>query len=211
MKTTKSNTLEFYAEIFPAKLTKGQARQLAIVEAAIESYARHGIDKTTQDTIAEICGITRPLIRHYYKDLQEIFDLAVQYVRANFQRVAVEAIQRETDPSRHLPAYIDATFAWTEKYPTHVTFWLLFYYYCGIDPKRKALNSELVSVGHRRITAMLQHMPGATKKHLPGKAKLIQALITGALLSEVTENFPKADRIAFRRNVHDTCKRILTP
>lgn len=185
-----TDTKALYSVLFPLAPTKAQRRQIEIVDSAIRCYAKYGIERTTFELIANECGISRPLVMHYFPDKEAIFDLSFRYIRAHFQALAVEAIQKATSPEQQLRAYILCTFDWVEKSANHAKVWLLIYYYCAIHEEYKKTNTELVSMGHARITALLES--GKKFKLFKFKnasytAKMVQTVITGALLTRLTE------------------------
>ncbi len=206
LETADKNIIFSLFDIVP---TKAQERQLKIIEAAVEDFASVGIEKSTYESIARRSKVSRPLVHHYFPDKEVLIERAITYVRANFQSIAVKAIQGEEKSEHQLNAYIVSTFDWLKKYPAHVKVWLLFYYYCGIDAKYRKLNSDLVDMGHRRIKAILEI--GHTQKRFIVKnatetAKLIQLLITGGLLAGCTEN---ADLKALQNQVVHGCNRLI--
>ncbi len=170
--------------------TKGQNRQVQIIEAAIKNFASVGIENTTPAKIAKTCKISRPLVLHYFKDVESIFFVAIKLIRAEFQQLAIEAIEKHKTPTDQLKAYAHSTLDWVEQKPDHVKVWLLFFYYCGLRREYKALNTELVNMGHDRIAALLEL--GLASKEFKFKdsqitAKAIQNVITGAVLCAMTE------------------------
>lgn len=180
-------------ELFPPRQSKSQERKIQILEAAIKSYTTDGVEKTTPGRIAELCKISRPLVLHYFPDSGMLFEVVVKYIRARFQELAIQAIQAKTAPTEQLTAYVDSTFEWAETSPRHAKVWLLFFYYCSIQPKHHALHSELVSMGHQRIQALLEQgcQEGEFKCGNPRvAAKMIQVAISGALLAVLTETSP---------------------
>jgi AcrR family transcriptional regulator len=190
------------------ELTKGQNRKFQIIEGAIKNFATIGIENTTPASIAKACKISRPLVLHYFKDVKSIFEVAIVYIRAEFQQLAIDAISREKTTTNQLKAYVDSTMDWVEKYPHHVRVWLLFFYYCGINEKSRQLNSELVDMGHDRITALLEI--GLKSKefkfdHAIITAKIVQNIITGAIICAMTE--VRSPRTKFLRR--DTIKACL--
>lgn len=68
MKKLKKNLKEdlkfaAYAYLFPeVDKSRSQRRSLQIIDGAIEVFARHGVENTTDQMIAEISGVSRPLI-----------------------------------------------------------------------------------------------------------------------------------------------------
>lgn len=186
-----SSLAALYSDILPQAPSRAQSRTLEIIEGAIHCYATLGIDGTTYENIAKASKISRPLIFRYFKDREAIFESAIRYIRTHFQKLAVDAIMAETEPKMQLEAYVLSTFAWVAQYPEHVRTWILFYYSCGTNAKHRALNTDLVKMGHERITAILAEgkKRGDFNCAKPSQsARAIQMLITGALISAATED-----------------------
>lgn len=180
-----------YASLFPRTLNRSEKRKMQILHSAVAVYASVGIQAATYEDIAKHCDVSRTLILHYFPDKEDLLRLVMQFVRADMQESAVQAIQSASDPQAQLEAYIRSTFAWIRKKPDYATVWLLFYYLCGIRPQYKQMHTELAEMGHRRISAMLSEMtPGSRKgsKALGLRAKSIQMQITGALVEAHTED-----------------------
>jgi len=204
-----ANNKDIYLSLFNVVPTKAQERQIKIIEAAVEDFASLGIEKTTYESVAKRSKVSRPLVHHYFPDKEVLIERAITYVRANFQSFVVKAIQGKEKADDQLNAYIVSTFDWLKRYPNHVKVWLLFYYYCGVNPKYRKLNSDLVDIGHKRIEAMLEL--GRVQKRFvvkngPETVKLIQLLVTGGLLAGCTEN---ADLKVLQSQVIHGCNRFV--
>lgn len=206
----EANDTALYAQLFAPEPTKGQRRMIALLDAAIESYATLGIDETTFDSIAKAAGVSRPLVQHYFKTKRDVFLLVIRYIRAAFQAKAIEAIRRETEPDRQFEAYVRSTFEWMRERPKHALVWSLFYYYCGLDPEYRTLHTDLVRMGETRITALLEagRKAGVFARVPEGAAKQIQAQITGALITLGSENHSAKAAKAFIESSIATCRKI---
>jgi len=209
----KSHTQDprIYASLFPTVLSKATKTKIRIIEAAIRSYSIAGMEGSSIEAIANASKVTRPLVHHYFKDKDELFTLAAKYIRNNFQQLAIQAIENSTTVPKKLLAYIDSTFNWVEQYPNHVKTWLLFYHQCAIKKRYLDINDEFVSMGHKRLTGLIEigNGTGDFKSKSPSAdAKLIQNLITGNLLALCTEsqvlNISEMKKMTFR-----TCLLIL--
>lgn len=197
-------------QLVEPKLSAGDRRMIKLVDGAAECYGKYGFEGATMERIAKTCGVTRPLLSHYFKDKRELFLLVVKRIRLEFQHLAVDAIQSESTPSAKLNAYVASTFDWIEKRPIHARVWLLYFYDCSTDKHAHALHSDLVAMGHARITALLQS--GVETKEfkdgdLSWKAKLIQMIITGALVGVLTEEFSETLSVV-RQKVQFSCLEI---
>ncbi len=184
------------------------------MDQAILIFASRGIDGATYDDIAEACGITRPLVQHYFPDREAFILMVMRYIRARFQKHCVDAILAKKTPVDQLLAYFDATLEWIETDASHAKTWLLFYYYCGIKKKYRILNTELVNQGQERITALIAEgvkagdfAPEKGNSELRTRAKLVQNLITSTLLSELTEA-SSSELLGIRELSRTLCLRI---
>jgi len=199
--------LGVYSDLFTLAPSRAQRRMLQILEAAIRNYCTIGIENTTYDSIAKTCKISRSLIQHYFQDKDEIFEMVVKYIRVQYQQYAIKAFQQKEDPKERLMAYAESAVRWIHDYPNYQKVWNLFYYYCGVNARWRNLETELVTLGHNRITALLQ--AGADQGIFPGdhlskRAKQIQVLITGAIVTGSTEDLP-VDFEEFCKNTVEGC------
>lgn len=201
-KNSPRNTLEatIAIDLFEPRLSKSQRTRLRILEAAIACYATTGFEGATYDRIAKKAKTSRPLVMHYYPDRDELLLEAIKFVRANFQRVAIEAA-KAAGPGEALAGYVASTFDWIEKFHSHAVTWILFYYGCAIRPKWNEINTELVRIGHARISMIIG------EKGLGVRAKRIQLIITGALISALTEELP-VSLPAFRKSTLELCRAV---
>lgn len=180
--------------LFSTTPSKSQIQQEKIVEAAIEAFAKHGIEKTTYTALARKCKVSRPLIHHYFPTLDDLFLVAARYARATLLSLAKEGMEsgRKTDnPEMALEGYVRGCFRWIELFPEQMKFWLLFYYQAGLGGQALKDNTALVDSGHARITQLLEEgrqKSGWEFKDGVATAKMIQLQITGALVSSQTEN-----------------------
>jgi AcrR family transcriptional regulator len=177
-------------EPFERKLTKSQMQQERIIEAAIVSYARKGIEGTSYTTLAADCGISRPLIHHYFPDLGSLFIMAAKYARANHLRSTVGGAQSASHNGwDRLKAYIIGSFDWIEKNPDFGRFWMLYFYQCGLGGEIAKDNRELIGVGAQHITNYLHQMIDEGRKisDVASVAKIVQMITIGGVISVVTE------------------------
>lgn len=189
--TTDPKWIGVYSDLFNLVPTRAQRRMIQILEAAIRNYASIGIENATYDSIAKACKVSRPLIQHYFKDKSEIFEMALKYIRATFQKIAIEEIQSQNTPTDKMRAYVGSLFVWHKKFPLHAKVWNLMYYYSAVDNRMRKVHTELADIGHRRITALLEDGVKAGEfagGNLEERAKLIQTLYTGGLIMVSTEN-----------------------
>lgn len=164
---------------------------MKILEGAIRCYSSVGITKSTPEKIAQESGVSRPLVLHYFKDSDEIFEKSMEYIRMQFQSLVVESIANKRSPSTILKAYTEACFDWVEQRKSHAQLWALFFYYCTLKNSMKEAHSHWVQIGESRISLIIEQ--GKKEKEFTCHssnilAKQIQNLITGTLTCLMTEN-----------------------
>lgn len=182
-----------YGDVLPRTLSKSERRRLEILEAAIACYATIGLDNTTYERIAEKVGISRSLVNQYFPQKELLSEQVMRYIRVSLQKLALDAVGAAGTPEEQLAGLVESTFKWVKEYDTYVKVWILFYYYCTINDRFKRINTELVQVGHDRITSLLAAINAGKQvapETLRARAKTIQVVFTGALVSAVTETLP---------------------
>ncbi len=180
-------------DLFELKVSKSQEQQIKIIEAAISSFAVKGLEKTTYTYLAKLCGISRPLIHHYFPALEDLFLLTARYVRETLLKLAIDEMQKNDlkDPVAQLNGYSRGCLNWVRDYPHQCSFWFLYYYQSSRSSLARKENTELVTAGHNRITSLLEqgNQLGIWKiADCTYEAKKIQVLVTGVMVSCMTED-----------------------
>ena len=191
MRQRKSSYLPDTSGLFKAAATKSQNQQIKIVEEAIKSYAHNGIEKTSYTNLAKACDVSRTLIHHYFPTLDSLFLLAAKYARQTLLECAQEGLRvHSTDERKQLDGYIKGCFQWVELFPDQAKFWMLYFYQASLGGPAQDENTVLVRTGHLRIQSLITS--GKEKGYFKFQdslqtAKAIQLLITGAIVSVLTE------------------------
>ncbi len=180
-----------FTQLFPNRqLTKSQRTQLNIVRHAIDVIAKEGINQVNFTHVAKSAKVTRPLVKHYFKDEQELHLLAARYVRLRFQEWVVEKMEKATDGPSTLRAYIDACLMWPKEFSNDACFWGQFQSLCLTNKAFFKFHQEVAAMGQERIQRVLGKM-GVAGSSIGALAIGIQAMITGAIWTIGLD--PKAD------------------
>lgn len=191
-------------------LPKTRRKALEIMEAAITCLARHGYQGVTLEMVARTAGVTRPLLKHYFENLDELLRTSTQYIRLLFQRLAIEALVAGNSPEEMLERYIEACFSWVERHKTHAQVWFAFLLDSSRSRKARALNSAAVRRGEERLEALLERgrADGVfVFKDAAIAAKMVQTHITGALITFISEDL--ADAPSYAQTVRDSCFQLI--
>jgi AcrR family transcriptional regulator len=175
---------------------KTKRKAYSLLEAAIQCFDKKGFEDTTMEMIAREAGVTRPLLRHYFKDTRDLRETALKYMRLILQRVAVEAMLKSERPDEMLHLYLEACFTWARTYKVHRRVWLGFLASCGRRTSDRELNTQAVNTGTDRIVQLLKAGKDAglfqfEDEHIA--ARLIQITILGALVTTTSENIDETE------------------
>jgi AcrR family transcriptional regulator len=193
-----------FGEIYQKLVEPKQKRKaFSILEATVHCLAKSGFDHISLEMISREAGISRTLIHHYFDGIDDLEAAAVKYVRLLFQKLVVDSMLKESRADEMLTKYIIACFDWVETFRSHALVWLSFLHLSASQKHWRTLNTTAVNAGEERIAALLikGREDGSLKfegESLP-LAKMIQILITGALVTSISENF--TDPSAFRNAV----------
>ena len=67
-------------------------RTTEILDAFMACVARHGIDGSTLERIAEVAGVGRPLLRHYLGNRDEMVDKLMNHVVTKFEHMTDDLV-----------------------------------------------------------------------------------------------------------------------
>ena len=81
-------------------------RRQELLDAAFKSIKKRGIQATTIASIAEEAGVSKGTIHHYFKDREELIELAVRRIFSMRHEAVVEKLRAAKTPSDRLWAVI---------------------------------------------------------------------------------------------------------
>src|SRR5258708_23076340 len=73
------------------------ARQQAVLDAAVGVYARYGFRKTSMEEVARAAGVSRQGLYLQFANKEELFRKAVEYVLKSQLKAAVAALSPRDD------------------------------------------------------------------------------------------------------------------
>lgn len=170
--------------------TKGDRRVLQIIESACDLIAKDGYEALDFGALAKKCKVTRPLINHYFGTKNELFLSVVQYVGVEHQKYIIAGLSAQGAASGLLRSYLKANTLWPQDRASHSRVWMHYLALSGFQKEAKKENTRSVDHGAQRIWEILQ--AGAAQglwsaDQLLEKARTIQLLLTGVVISLVTE------------------------
>jgi AcrR family transcriptional regulator len=79
------------------EIEQADARQQAVLDAAVGVYARYGFRKTSMEEVARAAGVSRQGLYLQFANKEELFRKAVEYVLKSQLKAAVAALSRRDD------------------------------------------------------------------------------------------------------------------
>lgn len=172
-------------------MTKGEATYTRLLEAAMRSYAIHGDRGTTFQTIADISGVSQPLVSKYFKNREAVLPAVIDKFLKDARVVTQAAVEKAQTPLEKLREYIRISIRMFRDKPEIFKIYLLLHYYSGFDEKYLELNSEIKNVAVDRVTQIIEAgiREGAFKKcNAKLVAKIIHSSLVGVVLGITSES-----------------------
>ena len=171
---------------------KGDVRKLQIVDKAINLIFESGIEGFSFETLSKRSKVSRPLLYHYFPDLNDLYLFMATLIRYRYQNHVIEEMKNKILIQDVLRAYIGGALGWFDTSPKEACVWLIYFVQCSRSPEIAAQNQSLVEMGRQRIEQLLSVGLMKGEFRLPPDrvaviARRIQVLITGQLVSRATE------------------------
>ncbi len=203
-----------FNKLFSPSLSKADIRKKEIIEMTAKLGGEYGLEKCSFDFIAKKMKITRPLLNHYFKTRELLFEITAEYVRLTIQEKVIENLKMATSADEMLIIYLKTNLNWINQNPNHLKFWLHYMTMSTHDKSCRKKNTSYVEMGQKRISEIINlGIKDKKIKLLIGDsesiARSIQFLITGFLLSFSTENYSSSEIIKQRTNTIFLCCKLL--
>lgn len=184
--------------------TKSSVTKLAMLRAAIALYPSER--NLTLQVIADRSKVTRPLVKRYFQSIDQLYEIAFKLVRLELQDYVLSKLEGTRDPATLFGKYVAATLSWERDQTENARFLLCVLARITTNKRYKQMNSEWVEAGHERIQSMLLAMGVAD--NVKGRAHAIQSLLTGTLMSLLTQNHANPEDL--KKAVREGCLQLAT-
>jgi AcrR family transcriptional regulator len=157
--------------------TDKPSQRTKVVEAAIESIFKEGIENLTFASVANVMGTRPSHIKYYYNDKKDLVLATFRYLLIKIQNYVVESIQDIKDPKQALEVYISSSTGVLEKNPRFWPLITLFLYYCSRNKEVRTLNEKFRETAVGRIGYFLSEMDSIPKKEIPALSNHIFMIV----------------------------------
>lgn len=203
------------------KLTKGEITRKKILEGAMRVLSIHGEHGMTFEKIAKSCGVSQPLVVHYFKTRDKIFPALLNYVMDFTLHITERAINESQDPRLQLEKYFLVSIEIIRSQPEVAHFYMTLYYLSCFDKRIASVNDKLRSEATERIAKILKSgvesgyfvvnpYLGGKVNGLEATAKMIHNLLTGSILNFISEGTPVYSDQTLLKILRDFCYRELS-
>lgn len=168
------------------------------MKSAAFCLAHLGEKETTFQAIADHCGVSQPLVVKYLKNREGIFSSVIDEMVEKAKSTTVEFLSHSSSATDALTKYLFVSLENFEKDEIIPRIYLMLYYFAGIEPKYRAINSQIKKSAVDRIYRILEKgiASGEFRCSIDtySLARIIHDGIVGILLSSITEVGPPPTR-----------------
>lgn len=102
---------------------RGEATRSALIEAAIESVALHGLSGTTLSTVAEQAGTSRASVGFHFKGKEQLLSAALNLALKRYEMIFRGALDRAATPRAKLEAILTHDVTFPIGFPSIIALW----------------------------------------------------------------------------------------
>ncbi|MFH8339060.1 TetR/AcrR family transcriptional regulator [Streptomyces sp. AM6-12] len=170
-------------------------RERQMLDAAVRIIARHGYTAASMDEIAELAGVSKPLVYLYLHSKDDLFTACIRREAAALTRAVRAAVRPSSPADRQLWDGVRAFFAYTAEHPDG---WTVLHLQARTHGPRfaaeaDALRTEMTAFVTRLIAAAAQESPHSRDLPAHELAGLAVALVGSAeSLADWTNTTPSA-------------------
>lgn len=134
-----------------------EARREALIQAALEMIAHHGVRGATVRAIAERADVTQGLIRHYFKSKEDLISAAYEYHMTQMTDLTeAPALQVSGTASHRLEEFVRASLSGPVVAPQNIALWAGFLNKVQNDPAMKAIHARTYSDFRDRLEGLIR-------------------------------------------------------
>jgi AcrR family transcriptional regulator len=158
-----------------------------ILKAALNCFAKKGIEQTKLIDIAEAAKVKHTLIIYHFKDFEQLCLACVEQVVHNFfQETQQVSVEKQKNADEHLEQFIGSHFRLAKLYPGAYSLWLHFYYKASIDLHyQKLFNSITLSTIEKLKSIIIQYCREKNLSHLELQIELIAQTIISQIIGQL--------------------------
>jgi AcrR family transcriptional regulator len=169
----------------PRKRLTGIERRVALLDSALEVFAKRGYHASSIDDIAREAGVSKALIYEHFTSKQDLYaELLEQHAGELFSALAEAISEAGRDASARLVVGLDAFYGFVEE---HTVAWRMLFRE-ATDPETAAVLDRITAEVTAFVAGLIREDPGsrrveddeATREH---GVQVLAQLLVGAIQS----------------------------
>jgi AcrR family transcriptional regulator len=175
---------------------KGDKTFENILDAALKSFSKFGDRGTTFQTIANLAGVSQPLVSKYFKSREAVLPAVLEKYLGEVRQQTTLEIEKSKSATEQLKTYISFSISFYRKNPDIFKIYLLMHYQAGFNKVFLELNTQRKQFATERIKKIIDK--GIENKEFVScrsdlVAKVIHSSLVGLIISMTTEKLNHSD------------------
>lgn len=155
---------------------KAGARRERILEAATRVFAEQGYERASFGAIAELAGISRPVVYDHFSSKEELHLLLLERERDRILEYVKIELERAEEPADRVARALDAFFAYVESHPYA---WRMLFREAAGEPKVADAQQRIQAEAHLAVATLLARERG--NRILTGRGAQLRLEMLAAL------------------------------
>lgn len=164
--------------------------QEKILQSAIHCLANLGYQNTTFQSIANHCGLSQPLVVHYFKKKENVFPAVIEYLAQRTRSILNTEVVHDSSPADRLRDFVRVSIGNARKEAEPARILLTLSFLAVFDEKFRPSNGQIKQIVINDLTEILLAGVKAGQfdvSEVTLTAKLITSYIMGVRMNLLNE------------------------
>lgn len=137
------------------KASKGDKRRAQMIFEATELFSKHGFDQASLQMVAAKCDVTHAAVAYHFKTKQGLLASVAEAALENCRELIEATYAKEDSAHEKLIKYFEGHLTWIMVYRSQAEVFLLFCYYCSVNPEFSDTFIHIASAQREHIQGLL--------------------------------------------------------
>lgn len=188
----------------PVKPSKGQIQKAKIIDSATKLLARHGLEGTSFQTIADTCGLSQSAVLYHYPSKPDLIEGVMTEILVTNRSYIESALKLEDDGLSRIRKYFRQSLKWKTENRDQAQIVLLLYFYAGFEPRFQRFYSLIIENARTRLSGYLlaakREKLYSKKINVAEVSQLLHEAVIGGMINNIIESdVKKADQMTYRK------------
>ncbi len=185
-----------------------------ILRIAVNCFGQKGIENTSIQHIADLCGVAQTTIIYQFKTKTKLLAACIDFTWRSNDEFTTSLLSSKDNARELITGHFNGNLKWCDKKPNDARFLLLIYYMASHNPEIKKFNQEILRTSIGKIEAILY--AGIREKLFDIKnsevsiiSELLYENLMGALINYVSAHGGKANKSKIEKKWQYLFKQLL--